>query len=232
MRLDGSTIRAATAAALVALGLGLAACGDDEEDRPDSGSGTTATVAPDSVCEQVDPPIPKELKLKKPSGNEVKPGEKIVATVETNCGDFEIALDTRGSPETAASFVHMVEEGLYTDTPFHRVVDGFVIQGGDPLGDGTGGPGYTTVEPPPPDTSYTKGVVAMAKTAVEPAGTAGSQFFVVVGADAGLPPDYAVLGEITGSDRAVENVESVALPGEDGPPKLPVVIEKITLDRG
>ena len=72
-----------------------------------------------------------------------------------------------------------------------------MIQGGDPTGTGTGGPGYTVTEPPPQDTTYAKGLVAMAKTAVEPPGASGSQFFVVTApADAGLPPDYAVLGEV------------------------------------
>jgi cyclophilin family peptidyl-prolyl cis-trans isomerase len=232
VRLDGWQMRAGLAAALAAGALALGACGGDEEEEPATTAATTAEADASEACAPVDAPVPKDLKLGKPSGNEVKPGEKVTATVETNCGEFQIALDTKGSPETASSFVHMVEEGLYEDTPFHRVVEGFVVQGGDPAGDGTGGPGYTTREPPPSDTAYTKGVVAMAKTGVDPPGTAGSQFFVVVGADAGLPPDYAVLGEVTGDDEALENIESVGVPGEDGPPQVPVVIEKITLKRG
>ncbi len=160
----------------------------------------------------------------------MKPGEKITATVATNCGDFQFALDTKNSPKTASSFVHMVDEGLYDGTPFHRVVDGFVIQGGDPAADGTGGPGYSVTEAPPADTAYTRGVVAMAKSGVEPAGTSGSQFFVVTGADAGLPADYAVLGELTGDEAAVDAIESQAGSG-DGPPVSPVVIEQITLER-
>src|SRR5439155_1334669 len=81
---------------------------------------------------------------------------------------------------------------------FHRIVPGFVIQGGDPKGDGTGGPGYKVVEAPPKTLQYTKGVVAMAKTQLEAAGTSGSQFFVVTGEDAQLPADYALLGKVTG----------------------------------
>ena len=75
---------------------------------------------------------------------------------------------------------------MYDGTAFHRIVPDFVIQGGDPLGDGTGGPGYFVDEPPPADTEYTRGTVAMAKSQVEPPGRSGSQFFVVVGADAAL----------------------------------------------
>ena len=81
---------------------------------------------------------------------------------------------------------------------------GFVIQGGDPAGDGTGGPGYSVVEAPPADLAYTKGVVAMAKTAVEDPGTSGSQFFVVTGEDAQLPPEYALLGKVTEGQDVVD----------------------------
>jgi len=127
----------------------------------------------------------------------------------------------------------MVEEGLYDDTTFHRVVDGFVIQGGDPAGDGTGGPGYSIVEPPPSNTIYRFGTVAMAKSGTEPHGTSGSQFFVVTApADAGLPPDYAVLGDLTGGEDTVKKIESLADPDQAagaGTPTSPVVINTITL---
>ncbi|MGI9020718.1 MAG: peptidylprolyl isomerase [Solirubrobacterales bacterium] len=222
---------ASFAAALVVAGsvLGIAACGEDEAEQPASGT-TVSEGGPDApACEEVAPAEPKKVKLEKPS-EPVKPKERIVATVETNCGDFQIDLDTKGSPKTTGSFVHMVDEGLYGDTPFHRVVDGFVIQGGDPAADGTGGPGYSVTEEPGPNVAYTHGVVAMAKSGVEPAGTSGSQFFVVTGADAGLPPDYAVLGELTGDEAAVDAIEAQAGSG-DGPPVAPVVIERITLER-
>src|SRR5207244_2334132 len=94
---------------------------------------------------------------------------------------------------------------------FHRVVPQFVIQGGDPLGNGTGGPGYEVVEPPPKGTVYRRGVVAMAKTAVQPPGASGSQFFVVTAAaDAGLPPVYAVLGRVTSGMEAVDRIAGLA----------------------
>ena len=71
-----------------------------------------------------------------------------------------------------------------------------MIQGGDPLGTGTGGPGYSVDEKPPANLAYTKGIVAMAKSSAEPPGRSGSQFFVVTGADAGLPPEYALVGKV------------------------------------
>ena len=126
--------------------------------------------------------------------------------VSTNKGDFTIELDVKGSPCTTASFAGLAKDGFFDGLVFHRIVPDFVIQGGDPAGNGTGGPGYSTVDTPAQDTKYTKGVVAMAKTATEPPGTAGSQFFVVTAADAQLPPDYAVLGKVTDGLDVVEEI--------------------------
>jgi cyclophilin family peptidyl-prolyl cis-trans isomerase len=154
--------------------------------------------------------------------------------VQTNCGAFEFDLDTRGSPKTASSFVYLVEKGVYDGTAIHRVVPGYVFQGGDPTGTNTGGPGYTVVEEPPIDAEYTRGTVAMAKSPVEPAGTSGSQFFVVTQADAGLGPDYAILGRVTGNEDALDRIDAQADPElgqEGGEPAVPVVIERITLKR-
>ena len=106
-----------------------------------------------------------------------------------------------------------------------------MIQGGDPTGTGTGGPGYSTRDTPPADTVYTKGVVAMAKTQAEPPGTAGSQFYIVTAPDAGLPPDYAVLGKVVKGQDVVDAIGELGDPasGDAGTPLQPVVIERATL---
>ena len=127
-------------------------------------------------------------------------------SVLTNYGSFDIRLDVEDSPCTTSSFAALVRKGFFDGTHFHRIVPGFVIQGGDPTGTGRGGPGYTVVDVPPKNSLYTEGVVAMAKAADEPAGTAGSQFFVVTAADAGLPPDYAILGVVTRGLKVVEKI--------------------------
>lgn len=152
--------------------------------------------------------------------------------VETSEGDFSIALDVDASPATTTSFRHLVEDGFYDGLNFSRVVPGFVIQGGDPLADdpqraGTGGPGYYVDEPVPPDTTYTQGVVAMAKTGSEPAGRSGSQFFVVSGRDAQLPPDFAYVGMVVSGLETVKKIESLGI--TDGPPSKEVTIEAMTL---
>jgi peptidyl-prolyl cis-trans isomerase B (cyclophilin B) len=216
---------------LFVLVLSLAACGSDEPESSDAGGATTEeSSSGDGACETVEAPAPK------PDGGEQAPTSSLDAgttyelVVETSCGDFTITLDPALAPKTTASLVALAEDGFYDGTTFHRVVPGFVIQGGDPTGTGTGGPGYTTVDAPPSDTQYPKGVVAMAKSGAEPSGTSGSQFFVVTAPDAGLPPDYAVVGTVTEGMETVSAIE--ALGTGDGPPGKPVVIEKVTVRTG
>jgi cyclophilin family peptidyl-prolyl cis-trans isomerase len=156
------------------------------------------------------------------------PAKTHTVTLKTNQGTFAFDLNVKDSPNTTASFAELVRKGFFDGLTFHRIVPGFVIQGGDPKGDGTGGPGYTTVDPPPADAKYTKGVVAMAKTQDEPAGSAGSQFFVVTGADIGLPPDYALLGNVSSGMDVVNKIGKLGDPTTEQPTKR-VVIEKATL---
>src|SRR6476661_8004494 len=142
------------------------------------GSDDSSTAASSAGCKEVEAPAPKKVSLEAPPQT-VKKGEKLTAAVQTSCGEFEIALDSSKAPKTVNSFAFLSEEGFYDDLTFHRIAPGFVIQGGDPLGNGSGGPGYTVVEKPPANLAYTKGVVAMAKGSAEPPGSSGSQFFVV-----------------------------------------------------
>ena len=190
----------------------------------DSGSGTSA-----AGCREVEEPAPKGVSFDAPKQT-VKRGEELTAVVKTSCGTFEMALDSARAPKTVNSFAFLAEEGFYDGLPFHRVVPDFVIQGGDPLGDGTGGPGYSVDEEPPSDLSYTKGVVAMAKSAAEPPGRSGSQFFVVLGTDVGLPPEYALVGKVSEGFGVVERIG--ALGGAEEKPEETVVIDEISIERG
>lgn len=148
----------------------------------------------------------------------------------TNCGTIDIKLDVREAPRTTASFAYLVKRGFYDDLTFHRVAAGFVIQGGDPNGDGSGGPGYTVVEAPPSNVHYTLGTVAMAKTGADPAGSSGSQFFIVTARQAALPPQYALVGNVVGSLAGVEAIAKLPTdPPQDGTPLTPVVIKRATL---
>jgi peptidyl-prolyl cis-trans isomerase B (cyclophilin B) len=195
----------------------LSACGGGDEE-----SGAT------NGCEEVDAPEAKPEGGRRPPREQLDASKSYQVAVETNCGTFTIELDLDSAPKTAASFVALAEDGFFDDTTFHRIVPGFVIQGGDPTGTGSGGPGYQTVDPPKPGARYTKGVVAMAKTSADPPGAAGSQFFVVTGADVGLPPEYAVLGRVAAGLDVVERIGQLGDP-ETEQPTQPVVVSGMTV---
>ncbi len=213
-------------ALLLVCALLLAACGGGEKEKASSPTETPAPAA-ETGCEKVPAAKPKAVKVPKP-GEKLKKGKTYVARVLTNCGEFDITLDPARAPRTGGSFKTLADKRFYDGLAFHRIVAGFVIQGGDPQGDGSGGPGYTITETPPQDLTYSKGVVAMAKTETEPAGTSGSQFFVVTGEDAGLPPDYALLGKVTKGQDVVDKI-GVAEVGPDEKPLQPIVIRQIRI---
>lgn len=197
----------------------LAGCGG-------GGGGTTSAALP-AGCSRVSEPPAKQLHLTAPTQRLQGPA---TATVETSCGSFKIELDTARAPKTTSSFADLARRGAYNDTAFHRIIPGFVVQGGDPTGTGSGGPGYFVDEAPPSDLSYTRGTVAMAKSPVEPPGRSGSQFFVVTAADAGLTPDYALLGHVSGGMDVIRRIEQLGTPS--GRPKAPAVIHRVTIQGG
>jgi peptidyl-prolyl cis-trans isomerase B (cyclophilin B) len=220
------------------LALAIAGCGGG--DGGDSGSPGTDTTAPaaSTPTEQSSTPAggdcePADDPPAKPDGGQKEPAKKLDASktyrleVVTNCGSFTIELDPKQSPNATASLVALAGKRFFDGTKFHRIVPGFVIQGGDPTGSGMGGPGYTTVDTPPADAAYTKGVVAMAKTQTEPPGAAGSQFYVVTGDDAGLPPDYAIVGKVIAGQDVVDRIGALGDASEQ--PTQPVVIKTVRL---
>jgi peptidyl-prolyl cis-trans isomerase B (cyclophilin B) len=215
---------------LCCLALLVAACGEDDEPAAESTPTATTEAEAPAGCEAVEAPEARaEGDLSKPR-ERLERGKTYVATVTTSCGEFEITLDPRAAPVTGGSFKLLSDEGFYDDTTFHRVVPGFVIQGGDPLGTGMGGPGYSIVEPPPEDLVYQKGVVAMAKGEIEEAGTSGSQFFVVTAEDAQLPPDYALVGRVSGGEDVVDRISVVETDPATDQPVEPVVIESVRVE--
>jgi peptidyl-prolyl cis-trans isomerase B (cyclophilin B) len=212
-----------TLPALCALLL-LAGCGGDDETTSTAGSPKPAQV----TCKKVAAPAPKgEQNLSRPK-TRLEAGKRYDVDLQTNCGTITIRLATGRAPKTSASFADLVKRGFYDGLTFHRVVHDFVIQGGDPLGTGMGGPGYTVVERPPADLAYTTGIVAMAKTEADPAGASGSQFFIVTAPDAGLPPDYAVAGGVVRGMDVAQHIGTLPVDDQDRPTS-PVVIEKATL---
>jgi peptidyl-prolyl cis-trans isomerase B (cyclophilin B) len=202
--------------------LALAACGGGG-----GGSSTqTQTTTDANGCVVVAAPA-REARAEKAPTALLDAQKTYDVVIRTNCGTFTIRLDPKQSPHAAASFVALANAGYFDHTVFHRIVPGFVIQGGDPTATGTGGPGYTTVDAPPSSASYAHGVVAMAKTGAQARGTAGSQFFIVTAADAGLPPDYAIVGTVTKGLGVVDQIGKLGDASEQ--PTEVVEIEQATV---
>jgi cyclophilin family peptidyl-prolyl cis-trans isomerase len=209
-------------AALVFTMLTLVATGCGGDDSSDDSSAAA------SGCTEVEAPEARDPETLSPPESALADGKSYGLRFQTSCGEFTVTLTPDVAPKASASLVSLAEQGFFDDTIFHRIVPGFVIQGGDPTQTGGGGPGYTTVDPPPADTRYVKGTVAMAKAADESPGAAGSQFFVVTADDAQLPADYAVVGTVTGDDLAV--VERIGELGDAAEqPTQTVLVEKVSV---
>jgi peptidyl-prolyl cis-trans isomerase B (cyclophilin B) len=206
---------------LVALAvLALAGCGGSKH-------AAAPPPAPKGGCATVAAPAAKARSESKPT-TALDPAKTYDVTFQTNCGSFTVRLDVKTSPKTSASFVSLVQHKFFDGTVFHRIVPGFVIQGGDPTASGSGGPGYETVDTPPKTAAYTHGVVAMAKTQSEAPGTSGSQFFVVTAANAGLPPDYAILGRVVKGIGVVDRIGKLGDVNTEKPTRV-VEIEHATV---
>jgi cyclophilin family peptidyl-prolyl cis-trans isomerase len=161
------------------------------------------------------------------------------ATIATSCGTFEVELRPDIAPEAVNSFVFLAERGFYDGLTFHRIVEDFVVQGGDPLGDGSGGPGYSfEIETSPKQTFDAPGLLAYANSGP---GTNGSQFFVTLAPTPQLDPgagsgEYSIFGEVTDGLDVVEAIgkvtgtENPGIPGELSVPTEAVYIDSITVD--
>lgn len=174
----------------------------------------------------------KQPSYKKPPKMTIDTSKTYTATVVTSCGMIEIELDPKLAPNTVNSFVFLAGKHFYDGLIFHRIARDFVIQGGDPTGTGSGGPGYKTVDPPPKGATYPAGTVAMAKAGDEPTGTAGSQFFIVTGQNPSLTPDYAIIGTVVQGQDVADKIGALAIENgaSDGKPVQTVYIVKVTIE--
>ena len=203
----------------------LAGCGGS-----DNGGETTESVATGvDECASVGAPDPRDPEPGEAPAEPLDASKTHTLTFDTSCGSFTITLDTELAPNTAASLVALANAGYFDETIFHRVVPGFVIQGGDPTQSGGGGPGYSTVDAPPSDAARTRRASSQWRSREsrrpEPR---GSQFFVVTSETAAgvLTPDYSIVGEVT---EGMETVERIAALGVgDGPPSQPVVVNTVS----
>jgi peptidylprolyl isomerase len=152
--------------------------------------------------------------------------KRYTAEMKTSKGTMTIALDPVAAPRTVNSFVFLARDGYFDGVVFHRIIPGFVVQGGDPTGTGTGGPGYRIVDELPAPGRYEIGSLAMANTGSP--NTGGSQFFIISGPDgARLPPTYSLFGKVVSGLDTVAALDAVGTRG--GSPSERVAIESVTI---
>ncbi len=152
-----------------------------------------------------------------------------IITIKTNMGDISFTTYDADAPNTVKNFITLADKGFYNGVIFHRVIPGFMIQGGDPLGTGMGGPGYTFNDELNPETAsykagYQKGVVAMANAGPD---TNGSQFFIMV-ADYPLPNNYTIFGKVVSGQDVADAISKVKT-GPNDRPVSEVKMEKVTV---
>src|SRR5579859_1213185 len=176
-------------------------------------------------CPAPDGSSPKQQKFDGPPPMCIDPSKRYTATMVTSKGTMTIALDPAAAPNTVNSFVFLSRYHYYEGIVFHRVIPGFVLQGGDPTGTGTGGPGYKFADELPPPGRYELGSLAMANAGPD---TNGSQFFVISGPDGmRLPPQYSLFGKVISGLDVVATIDAVGT--QSGTPKDKVRIEAVPI---
>lgn len=199
-----------------------------------SGSGLTlqnlgiAEVASPTPVKQEITATPRARKQMQKPSMQIDQNKKYTAIMKTSAGDIEISLNPVQTPITVNNFVVLARDNFYNDTIFHRTIKGFMIQGGDPTGNGTGGPGYR-FDDEPFKGEYTRGTVAMANAGPN---TNGSQFFIMH-QDYALPKNYVIFGKVT---KGIEVVDAIAtapvkpsFSGEMSTPVEPVMVQSVEI---
>ncbi len=192
---------------LVTLGLGILASGTEASARRLMAQATVEGKSYDAPPEMT-----------------IDPDKTYIATMETSAGTMVLELLPQEAPMTVNNFVFLANEGFYEDVIFHRVIQGFMIQGGDPTGTGAGGPGYR-FEDEPVNLPYTRGTLAMANAGPN---TNGSQFFIMH-ADVPLPPAYTIFGTLLEGEEILDAIATAAT-GPNDRPADPVVITSVTIE--
>ncbi|HET7720167.1 MAG TPA: peptidylprolyl isomerase [Acidimicrobiales bacterium] len=187
-----------------------------------------ASIKGDTPCPPTDGSAQRTTSFEKPPPLCVEVAKNYTAEMQTSKGTMTIALDVRNATKTVNNFVVLARYKYFDGIAFHRIIPGFVIQGGDPLQNGGGGPGYQFEDELPKAGSYKLGSLAMANSG---ANTNGSQFFIVAG-DAGtsLPPQYSLFGQVTQGLEVVKAIEETGIPGtQDGKPSEVVKILTVNI---
>lgn len=221
-------IRRATPALAAIAALTLTGCGSD-----DSGGGAgggsdeeTTAISGETECPPAEGAEVRATEFEQAPPMCIDEAKTYTATMTTDAGEIEIALDAKAAPKTVNNFVVLARYGYYDGLTFHRVIQDFMAQGGDPAGDGSGGPGYEFEDELPKQGEYEVGSVAMANAGPD---TNGSQFFIITGQQGvALPPDYSLFGSVTKGEDVVEEIEADGN-AADGPPEKVHTIETVEI---
>ena len=208
-------------AILVAAAAFLSNRGGDDETGVEAGSSSTTTkdsaagTLPKSACPPEAGAETRTTTFTKAPAMCIDASKTYLATVKTNKGDFTVTLDAKKAPKTVNNFVFLARNKFYDGVKFHRIIPGFVVQGGDPQGTGQGGPGYQFADELPKAGEYKVGSLAMANSGPD---TNGSQFFVITGPEGEqLPPNSSLFGQVTAGLETVKALEAVGTPGAGTP---------------
>ena len=178
-------------------------------------------------CPAPDGSSPRQTSFDGPPPMCIDPSKSYTATMDTSLGEMVIHLDAAGAPKTVNNFVFLARYHYYDSLIFHRIINGFMCQGGCPEGSGRGGPGYRFEDELPAPGRYEIGSIAMANAGPN---TNGSQFFIVSGASGvGLPPQYSLFGKVVSGLEVVDAMQKVDTDRMDRP-TTDVVIESVTIE--
>lgn len=180
-------------------------------------------------CPESDGSSPKRQRFDEPPQMCIDPAKSYTATMETSLGSMTIHLDAAAAPKTVNNFVTLSRYHYYDGVTFHRIINGFMCQGGDPDGTGRGGPGYRFEDELPRPGRYEIGSLAMANAGPN---TNGSQFFIVSGpSGVGLPPQYSLFGKVVSGLDVLDEMQQVQTDRNDRP-LSDVVISSVTITEG
>ena len=214
---------------VIAIVAALFSGGGGEEEVSTKGTTTTTATAEGGQaagCPEADGSSPKKSRFDSAPPMCIDTNKRYTATIETDVGTIVAALDADKAPRTVNNFVFLARHHYFDGVVFHRVIPGFVIQGGDPEGTGQGGPGYTFADELPEQGEYRTGSLAMANSGPD---TNGSQFFIISGAEGEqLPPNYSLFGRVTQGLEVVKRIEADGAP-DPNPPKVVHKMTKVTI---